>query len=181
MPFYQVFHSYPLTDDEQQAVASAITNLHATTFTTPTMFVHVQFTRSDESGATTYFMAGKRRTIESNRIVGVVRTSTGRTKADFDTLAQKIEDAWYDAVGVQLGELGEPFPAGHEAKKLSLVAFTPLITVREAGVAAPEAGQEGAWFRGLLPVLHKLAASDNDIAEMLEEVKGRDDLKKLLG
>lgn len=174
MPFYEVHHSYPLTEQQRDDIASAITQLHATRFTTPSMFVHVQFTRSDESGSTNYYMAGKRRSAVSNRIVGVVRTSQTRTKADFDALAERIEEAWYSALG------GEPEEAGEEAKKLSLVAFTPLITVREAGVAAPQAGQEAAWFRENMPLFQKLAASDSDIAGMLKEVKERDDLKGLL-
>lgn len=172
MPFYEVHHSYPLTEQQRDAIASSITQLHATRFTTPSMFVHVQFVRSDESGNTNYYMAGKRRSAVSNRIVGVVRTSQTRTKADFDALAQEIEEAWYSTVG---GEHGQD-----ATKKLTLVAFTPLLTVREAGVAAPEAGQEAAWFRENMTLFQKMAATDSDIADMLKEVGERDDLKGLL-
>lgn len=125
-------------------------------------------------------MAGKRRTSQSNRIVAVVRTSAVRSKTDFDALGLKIEDAWYAALGVQRGEPGDPFPEGEEAKKLSVLVFTPLVTVIEAGFAAPEAGQEGPWFRESLPVFKKLAASDGDFADMIQEIKEREDMKKLL-
>lgn len=182
MPFYEVHHSYPLSADQQQTLASAITNLHATTFSTPSIFVHVQFVRADDTGKVEYFMAGQRRTGKVNRIVGILRTSPTRTKADFDKLAIGIEEVWYNALDVKPPGPGEVISAANADKKLGLVAFTPMITAREAGFAAPEAGKEGEWFKQELPHFKKLAeAGDEDIVHMLNELKERDDLKKLLG
>lgn len=182
MPYYEVYHSYPLTNEQQQEIASAITNLHATTFTTPSLFVHVQFTKSDESGNTVNFMAGTRRSAQTNRIVGTVRTSEKRTKADFDRLAQSIENAWYSALSVSLDESTQQLPPSEEGKKLALVAFTPLLHAREWGLGAPEVGKEGEWVKELLPYMQKIAqGGDKDVADMLEEFKEREDLKKLLG
>ncbi|KAL6901059.1 hypothetical protein GGI43DRAFT_403946 [Trichoderma evansii] len=157
MPYYEVYHSYPLTNEQQQEIASAITKLHATTFTTPSLFVHVQFNKSDESGNTVSFMAGTRRSAQTNRIVGTVRTSEKRTKADFDRLAQRIENAWYSALGVSLDESTHQLPPSEEGKKLALVAFTPLLHAREWGLGAPEPGKEGEWVKELLPYMQKIA------------------------
>lgn len=181
MPYYEVHHSYPLTSEQQQEIASAITNLHATTFTTPSLFVHVQFTKSDESGSTVHFMAGTRRSAQTNRIVGVVRTSAKRTKADLDRLAQRIENAWYSALGVSFDESTQQLPPSEEGKRLALVGFTPLLHVREWGLGAPEAGKEGEWMKELLPYMQRIAEAGNkDVASMLKEFDEREDLKKLL-
>lgn len=182
MPYYEVYHSYPLTSEQQQEIASAITNLHAITFTTPSLFVHVQFIKSDESGSTVHFMAGTRRSAQTNRIIGIVRTSAKRTKADFDQLAQRIENAWYSALGVSFNESTQQLPPSEEGKKLTLVAFTPLLHVREWGLAAPEVGKEGEWVKELLPYMQRIAETGNkDVANMLKEFEEREDLKKLLG
>lgn len=182
MPYYEVYHSYPLTGEQQQEIASAITNLHAITFTTPSLFVHVQFIKSDESGSTVHFMAGTRRSAQTNRIIGIVRTSAKRTKADFDQLAQRIENAWYSALGVSFNESTQQLPPSEEGKKLTLVAFTPLLHVREWGLAAPEVGKEGEWVKELLPYMQRIAETGNkDVANMLKEFEEREDLKKLLG
>ncbi|KAL7917002.1 hypothetical protein ACQKWADRAFT_307872 [Trichoderma austrokoningii] len=181
MPYYEVHHSYSLTNEQQQEIASAITNLHAATFTTPSLFVHVQFTKSDESGSTVHFMAGTRRSAQTNRIVGIVRTSAKRTKADLDRLAQRIEKAWYSALGVNFDESTQQLPPSDEGKRLALVGFTPLLHVREWGLGAPEAGKEGEWMKELLPYMQKIAgAGDKDVANMLREFEEREDLKKLL-
>ncbi|KAM0445913.1 hypothetical protein ACHAPV_009242 [Trichoderma viride] len=181
MPYYEVHHSYPLTSEQQQEIASAITNLHATTFTTPSLFVHVQFNKSDESGSTVHFMAGTRRSAQTNRIVGIVRTSAKRTKADLDRLAQRIENAWYSALGVSFDESTQQLPPSEEGKRLALVGFTPLLHVREWGLGAPEAGKEGEWMKELLPYMQRIAEYGNkDVAGMLKEFEEREDLKKLL-
>lgn len=89
----QVLHSYPLTKQQIQALASSITKLHSTTFTTPSLFVHVSF-KSHDASELTYFVAGEH-AVSTNRITGMVRTSDKRSKAQFDELAGKIEEAWY--------------------------------------------------------------------------------------
>ena len=43
-------------------------------------------------------MAGSVRVNATNRILAMVRTSEKRTKADFDALAEKLENEWYDTV-----------------------------------------------------------------------------------
>ncbi|KAM3500172.1 hypothetical protein MY11210_009543 [Beauveria gryllotalpidicola] len=180
MPFYEVHHSYPLTNGQRQFVARSITDLHCAVFTTPSFFVHVQFVAHDINDRN-YFMAGKPRTNNSNRIIGVVRTSPARKKSDFDALAAKIESAWYDA-------LKEPDTAGQEipgsdtdAQRLLMVTFLPMVAIREGGMAIPEAGQEGGWLKQQLPYIKQMSNRGlGDFADLLEELKERDDLRKLL-
>ena len=52
----------------------------------------------EDASSGDYFVAGTPRVNATNRIFGMVRTSDQRTKADFDALAEKIEEKWWDVV-----------------------------------------------------------------------------------
>jgi phenylpyruvate tautomerase PptA (4-oxalocrotonate tautomerase family) len=171
MPLYEVHHSLPLSNEQRQSLATAITNLHCTAFTTPSFFVHIQFVPQDASDGN-YFMAGKSKVTSSNRIIANVRTSPSRSKADFDALAEKIERAWYDAVEGSVAD---------SKSALRMVAFTQLVAIREAGVAIPEAGHEKAWFQENMPYFKEMSEKGlEEYSEMLHELQQREDLKKML-
>lgn len=150
MPFYQIYRSYPLDQDQRQSIASSITNLHCRAFTTPSFFVHVHFIHED-SGSGNYFLAGKPHTATSNRIIGIVRTSATRPKAAFDELGAQIEGAWYDALKIAAPAEKKEWSQDGEEKRLMMVTFVPMVTIREGGMAIPEAGQEGGWLKGQMP------------------------------
>jgi len=191
MPFYQVFHSYPLDKPQKQRLASAITQLHSRTFKTPTLFVNVHFHDEDASNEN-YFMAGAARVNATNRIFAMVRTSDQRTKAHFDALAEKIENEWYDTV------IGEKITEGKDkgkrkgqddetetqrgAKKLLFVVFHPMIAARENGVTIPGAGEEGNWLKDNMAYFKEQAEGkgDEDFANLVKEVEERQDLKALV-
>lgn len=144
------------------------------------MFVNVRFIKEDPSDGS-YFVAGKKRTDNSNRILGFVRTSPSRTKADFDKLALRMEEAWYDAVGVPRTDGDILYPSGAGDKRLLAVGFLPIVTAREAGLAIPEAGKEAEWFREKLPLMKRVAEREGgEFAEMLKELGEREDLRKLM-
>jgi phenylpyruvate tautomerase PptA (4-oxalocrotonate tautomerase family) len=156
MPLYEIQHSVPLTRHQKSELASQITHLHATTFTTPSLFVNINFTDVDAS-AESYFIAGKPRPNGCNRITGMVRTSEKRAKKDFDTLAEKIEGVWNLVVrGIEhqpeesaksgegdnkekekkKGQLEET-EKEREAKRLHAVFLYPMVAARESGVVIP--------------------------------------------
>ncbi|KAF6823874.1 hypothetical protein CPLU01_11183 [Colletotrichum plurivorum] len=86
--------------NQRQSMAKAITDLHSTAFNMPAFFVHVNFVKQQAApGDASYFMAGKPHSHNANRVVGMVRTSSTRTKEDFDELATRIESAWDQVVG----------------------------------------------------------------------------------
>lgn len=171
MPIYEIYHSHPLTSQQRQSLATTVTNLHCTTFTTPSFFVHLRFIAQDPTN-NTYFTAGKPRSGSTNRIIGIVRTSAARSKADFDALATKLEEAWYDTVGGSILD---------EEKRLVMVTLTPMVAVREAGMTIPEAGKEGEWFREMMPFFKEMKGKGvKDFSELLEELEEREDLKRLL-
>ncbi len=165
--------------------------MHANTFTTPSVFVHVRFTSHDATDHS-YFVGGKPRTDCTNQIIGYVRTSSSRSKSDFDGLAEKIEEAWRAAVygemitegkdeGKRQKEVDET-DRERTARNLLVVAFLPMVAIREGGLAIPEAGQEAEWYKENMSYFQKEADEKGDeiYKDMLEELKDRDDLKKML-
>lgn len=156
MPLYEIQHSVPLTRQQNVELAGQITHLHATTFTTPSLFVNVNFTDIDAS-AQSFFIAGRPRPNGCNRITGMVRTSDKRTKQDFDTLAEKIESIWNQVVrGIESQSEGsaktgegdhkekdkkkgqpEETERDREAKRLHAVFLYPMVAARESGFVIP--------------------------------------------
>ncbi|KIW65151.1 hypothetical protein, variant [Phialophora macrospora] len=188
MPFYEVQHTYPLTLSQKHAFAKAITELHSTTFLTPSLFVNVSFhllqPRNEEN---TYFLAGEpvaHNNAGPNRVLAMVRTSPNRTKAIWDDLAGKLEEKWYEVVD------GEK-PNGHQngdangdtaAKKLHFITFYPMLAARENGVTIPDAGSESSWLRDNMPFFKSQAYEhgDENFRKMIDEIDTRDDLKAML-
>lgn len=184
MPYYQVYHTYPLSLSQRQSIALSITNLHCSAFNTPAFFVHVTFSKQDlSSDDGTYFMAGKSHSANSNRIVALVRTSDSRTKDDFDKLAASIEDAWNGALREENADGAEQVDGLDESKRLMMVVFTPMLAIREGGMAIPEAGHEEAWLTQQLPYIREMAEKHNvgDFKLLLEEMNQREAVGKHAG
>lgn len=178
---YEVHHSYPFTHEQKQELATAITNLHCEAFTTPSFFVHVRFSWHDASDKS-YFMAGKPRTTNCNRIIGIVRTSPTRPISAFDTLAADIENSWDEILRKCPSAEPDSSKQDMDAKRLLMVTFTPMITIREGGMTIPEAGQEGSWLKKQLPYINEMSEKKGlgDFTELLKELEERQDLKRLL-
>ena len=153
--------------------------------------MHVRFISHDASDKT-YFVAGQARTTCTNRILAMVRTSGSRSKADFDKLAERIEEAWHDALkgavqdegknkGRRPGEVDET-ARDAEATRLLMVVFYPMLAAREAGMVIPEAGQEGPWLKENVPHFREMSEAKglDDFTDMLKELEEREDLKKLV-
>lgn len=68
------------------------------------------------------------------------------------------------------------------ARKLLVMAFLPMVAIREGGLAIPEAGQEAAWYTENMGYFQKEAdeKGDETYKDMLQELTERDDLKKML-
>jgi phenylpyruvate tautomerase PptA (4-oxalocrotonate tautomerase family) len=156
MPFYQVYHSCTLSDEQKQVLASRITSLHCEAFNTPKFFVHVRFF-PEKNEDNTYFVAGRPHSSTSNRIIGLVRTSASRSKKDFDELAKDIEYNWYNVLGVEIPEDSNIWTSENEKKRLIMVTFTPMIALREASMTIPEAGHDQEWLEEQLPFIHSMA------------------------
>ncbi|KAM5341590.1 hypothetical protein ACJ41O_014621 [Fusarium nematophilum] len=174
MPFYQVYHSYPLNFDQRQSLATSITTLHCTAFNTPAFFVHVRFIKEAVTDGT-YFLAGKPRDVTSNRIVGLVRGAEKRPRVAFDALAAEVEEAWYRVLDLVAPAVKESWDAEDEARRLLKVTFLPMVTMREGGMALPGAGEEGTWLRRQMGFFNEMSDKGiDDFTELLKELERRD-------
>ncbi len=96
MPFYDIQYSFPLTSLQRQTLTEKITELHTTSFNTPSLFVNVRLAPLKEDEY--YFYGGERR-INTNRIFAHVRGGPDRSNDVFDKLAEDIEKIWDEVVG----------------------------------------------------------------------------------
>ena len=57
MPAYEIEHIDPLSREQKDALAQAITHIHSHLFTTPSMFVNVRFVSLEGQD---YYVGGKK-------------------------------------------------------------------------------------------------------------------------
>ncbi|THV80091.1 hypothetical protein D6D27_08842 [Aureobasidium pullulans] len=151
MPAYEVEHVCPLTDDQKDRLASAITKIHSQQFSAPKLFVNVRIT--DISGQRTY-VAGKQ--YKSNRIFAYVRHGPSRTQSDYDVVSKALTQAWEEIV---------------PGTELRLVMFYGAIVAgMEAGFSIPQAGDDKQWIEENMEAFKKKAEEgDEHFRELAEE------------
>lgn len=128
MPLYDIEHVIPLTSSEQQSIATAITDLHSSRFTTPKWFVNVRFT---DASSVTVFRGGVLRCY--NRLI--IRTRQGgRDVATYNAHCRDIVSAWQ-----RIMEEGGKSKAGvADERGLRTVWVTPvLMTAVDLGFERP--------------------------------------------
>ncbi|KAH6679161.1 hypothetical protein B0J14DRAFT_580185 [Halenospora varia] len=167
MPFYDIQHSTPLSPSQKSSLATQITQLHSTTFNTPSLFVNIKFSLPQSSSTSSadpnFFVGGKPKTA-LNYIWAHVRGGGGRSQEHFDRLAESIEGIWDDVIG--------------EKGSLQAVFIVPGIVARERGLRIPPAGEEGKWMDESWDEFEKRASEgDEDFKGLVEEVKARPELK----
>lgn len=179
MPLYSISHAIPLTPEQKDTIATAITHIHSQSFTTPKNFVNVKFI--DVSEAWTY-IGGRRKT--ANHILGNVRAGPTRTQEDWTRLCKAIERAWYDIVGAP-PEVGKTVTNGAtnghangtgsvDTTLRSVVVIGGIITGLEAGFVLPPAGGDVQWLHDNWDAFNEKAkAGDEEFIEMVKEVKER--------
>ncbi|MCJ1274397.1 hypothetical protein MMC21_002193 [Puttea exsequens] len=168
MPQYEVQHIVPITGDQKDLLASAITTIHSQLFTTPSFFVNVRFTNT--AGLDSY-VGGKRK--PTNRILATVRPGN-RFSADFTKLCKSVAEAWdqivCDRAGVARGT------AGTELGGVTVVAG--IVAGVERGLVLPAAGEDRAWLKEHVEEFRRLAeGGDEDFRDLLLEMEHRKDLK----
>lgn len=94
MPLYDVEYICPLEYTQQEQLADALTNLHATRFKTPRCFVNVRFTDASNQ---LVFRGGKPR--KYNRIIIRTRAGGNRSKESYNDHCKAIVSEWERIVG----------------------------------------------------------------------------------
>lgn len=123
MPLYNLACSQPLSPDQRQSVASAITGAHCRETGAPAEFVSVVFLDH-------YPLPSP----EVISLLGGVRTGGNRTQAVIDRLRHSLQSSIAEALGVPPGWVG-----------MSLVGV-PSNWVVEGGEVMPEPGAEAQWL-----------------------------------
>jgi len=168
MPLYTVEHIAPLSHGQKDALAAAITRIHAEHFTTPRLFVNVRF--GDLTGVDVY-IGGRRR--GSNRIIGSLRPGPSRTAEDYNALTAKLTNAWNDIV----------VPSNSSATDGDLSLRAVFISAsntaaREKGFVRPRAGEDTAWLKENLEAFRELAeGGDDEMKSLLDETNERNLMK----
>jgi phenylpyruvate tautomerase PptA (4-oxalocrotonate tautomerase family) len=122
MPFYHIQHTTSLSPSQRQDFATFLTNLHAQTFNTPSLFVNIKFTAHAHSDSEDFFVGGNRKD-GTNVIFAFVRGGGARGQAGFDKLAKDMEQGWDEVVG--------------QGSKLRGVFILPGLVARERSLAIP--------------------------------------------
>lgn len=56
MPLYIISHKDPISPTQRDGLAAAVTKIHTTVFTTPSLFVNVKF---EDASDASYYVGGK--------------------------------------------------------------------------------------------------------------------------
>lgn len=94
MPLYDIEHVTPLTDDQQLALANALTEAHSTRFHTPSYFINVRFT---DVSAMKVIRSG--RVVKYNRAILRTRQSENRTREALTEHCRAVIECWEKTVG----------------------------------------------------------------------------------
>ncbi|KAK4980141.1 hypothetical protein LTR42_000448 [Elasticomyces elasticus] len=168
MPFYEVKHTTPLTVSQKDELANAITTIHSTKFSTPKLFVNVEF--QDTSNASTY-VGGKQKA--ANHLFAHVRSGSSRRREDWEDLTSQLQAAWDKTVGAGLPKVRRSDP-DQDTSLRSVVLMGDLMFMKELGFIVPQAGGDVQWLQENWEEFNKRAdAGDEDFKGMVEEVKER--------
>lgn len=126
MPLYDIEHVTPLTDDQQEALAKALTAVHSKRFGTPSYFVNVRYTDVTDMKV---YRGGVLR--KYNRAILRTRNSEARSVDLFNEHCACVVECWEKIVG-----------SGGEKGLRTVWVLGALTTALEAGFARPKVCSE---------------------------------------
>lgn len=102
-----------------------------------------------------------------------MRTSAARTQRDFDQLCNDVHVAWSSIV-----HPGHPTKPPPDQELRAVFVLGDITAAWEAGFAVPPAGQDAQWARDNMAAFREKAdGGDEDFADLVEELKTRDEFK----
>ncbi|KAF2834436.1 hypothetical protein M501DRAFT_1001204 [Patellaria atrata CBS 101060] len=159
MPVYEIHHCIDISDSQKDQLAEAITKLHSSRFTTPSLFVNVRF---HDSSSIPHYVAGKRKSF--NIIIVHLRPGPDRPRSALDALTNFLTDLWNTIMS----------PSSTSEKLHTTFLLNTIAGGQEAGFLLPEAGNDVEWVKDNLAEFEKRAGEkEEDIADLLDEVKKR--------
>ncbi|TID26030.1 putative cis-3-chloroacrylic acid protein [Venturia nashicola] len=159
MPLYTITHTTPLSSTKKDKLASALTTLHATKFTTPKMFVNVRFVNADHSRIDTYVAGKSTEGKDNNYLEAHVRAGAERPKELFDELAEEMVKIWEDVVH-------------HDSIRVFI--YGSILSGHEYGFPIPAAGKDQEWMRQNLSAFESRADEGDEVMQdLVAEIKER--------
>ncbi|OGM45833.1 hypothetical protein ABOM_005486 [Aspergillus bombycis] len=164
MPLYEVTHAAHLSPVQKDALAGAITDLHANRFSVPRWYITVVFT--DASVQTTYIGGRQRLT---NRITARVRNGSTRSREAFNEHCSDINDAWCRIVHPDLPTSKLP---PRELELAAIFITGELLAGMKVGFPVPAAGAEMVWSEFHFGSFKERAAlGDEDFVDFVAELE----------
>ncbi|KAL5113406.1 hypothetical protein ACEQ8H_008703 [Pleosporales sp. CAS-2024a] len=172
MPHYMVYHSCELKQEQYQAFAAALTDLHCELFSAPSAFVNITFysTYSGSAFPSTTFVGGKAH--PTNFIHAHLRPRGTANAPKLRVLVETIHQLWDAHVNASKvttqGRLDDP-NALH-----NVFVFEDLAAGSEQGFILPQAGEDRAWLNENIKALEARAEQgDASMEKLIQEMKTR--------
>ncbi|GAB1206182.1 hypothetical protein APSETT445_004864 [Aspergillus pseudonomiae] len=164
MPLYEVIHVAPLSPGQKDALAEAITDLHANRFDVPRWYILVTFTDASVQAS---YIGGRQRI--TNRITARVRNGPTRSRESFNELCSNINDAWRRVVHPDL-PTSTMMP--RELELAAIYITGELLAGMKFGFPIPAAGCEMAWSEIHYPSFKARAAlGDETFVEFVADLE----------
>ncbi|KAK0659033.1 hypothetical protein DIS24_g4248 [Lasiodiplodia hormozganensis] len=153
MPLYIISHKDPISPTQRDGLAAAVTKIHTTVFTTPSLFVNVKF---EDASDASYYVGGKPARV--NAIHAHVRPGSSRPRSMYDDLCRQLRQAWeHNLSGPSLD---------------TIFVHGTIIAGEEQGIMLPEAGNDAAWMKENMPEFERRArAGDEEMRVLVEECR----------
>ncbi|KAH8807814.1 hypothetical protein F5884DRAFT_900144 [Xylogone sp. PMI_703] len=164
MPLYDIEHVIPLTDEQQLALANALTKAHTDRFHTPTYFINVRFTDVSDMKV---IRSG--RVVKYNRAILRTRQSENRTSDMLIQHCKAVTECWEKTIG-----------SGPQNGIHAVWIMGALSAGMEAGFPRPLVGEEHEWLVKHKADFQRLADQGNeDFIGLMKELSEREDFKNI--
>lgn len=171
MPLYDIEHVIPLTDEQQASLAKAFTFIHCARFHTPSFFINIRFIdvstqKVYRGGVLRYY----------NRAILRTRVSETRTREQYGEHCRDLIKAWDEIIDPHRVD------SEHDKSLRTVWIMGALTTAVEMGFQRPAAGEEIEWLRSNKDEFGRLAEyGDEDMLQLMEELRTREDFAAVLG
>ncbi|ETN42107.1 uncharacterized protein HMPREF1541_04046 [Cyphellophora europaea CBS 101466] len=159
MPTYEVIHRCDLTNEQRDALAAAITEIHAQLFTVSKIFVNVWFRHWHEGGR---YVGGQPEC--NNCIRAFVRGGPARSREQYVELVKQVRAAWYKVV---------PSTPDKETFLHVINVMDSIAAGMEFDFWTPPAGGDVEWFQENWKELTEKAKDFPQIRRLVDEVRDR--------
>lgn len=159
MPLYTITHTTPLSTTKKDKLATLLTTLHATKFTTPKLFVNIRFVNAEHNRVETYVAGNPMQGKENNYLEAHLRAGSERPKELFNELAQEMVKIWEEVV---------------RDDSIRVIIYGDIVAGYEYGFLIPEAGKDQEWMRNNLSAFEAKAEEGDDVMkDLVAEIKER--------